>query len=261
MSFTGKYIPVDRIIENVYNDHPFESSVEWDNCLEWVGSAMRLMGVPTIMVKDIKCVIIEDYKGELPDGILNIDMIRFKSSSTDPDTTSIAYKAMRYEGSPFIIKEFCTSGDSIKNLCNQSSDLTYRLNNNYIFTSFEKGQIEISYDKFPIDDRGFPLIPDDEGIIQGMSWFIAYKIAYSLWMSDQLSKIKFDFIRQEKDWYIGKAISRARAMSKDRLETWKNMTVRLLPKLNAHSSQFSGLGGGEKLHNHNNNPYQGDVNH
>lgn len=260
MSLTGKYVPIDRIIENVYNDHPFESSVDWDSCMEWVGSAMRLMGVPTVMVKDIACVVIEDYKGELPDGILNIDLVRYKSSSTDHDTTSIAYKAMRYEGDPFIIKQFCSSSESCKSLCSHNSDITYQLNDNYIFTSFEEGQIEIAYDKFPLDDRGFPLIPDDEGIIQGMSWYIAYKIAYVLWMNDQLSKAKFDYIRGEKDWYIGKAISRARILSKDQMETWKNMTTRLIPKLNAHATHFSNIGAQERRYNHNNNPYQGDIN-
>jgi hypothetical protein len=166
---------------------------------------------------------------------------------------------MRYEGSPFIIKEFCSSNSSCDNLCKVSSDITYNLNNNFIFTSFEEGQIEIAYDKFPLDDRGFPLVPDDEGVIQGMSWYIAYKLAYILWMNDQLSRAKFDYVRGEKDWYIGKAISRARILSKDQMETWKNMSVRLITKMNAHDSHFSNIGNQERRFNHNNDPSQGDT--
>ena len=40
--------------------------------------------------------------------------------------------------------------------------LGYRLNNNYIFTNFEEGSVEISYTAFVTDDDGYPMVPDDE---------------------------------------------------------------------------------------------------
>lgn len=251
MSLTGKYVSIEQVIEQVYMDHPFEQEIDWEKCLEWTGRAMRLMGVPSIMIKTVECIEIEDYKAELPNGILNIDMIRYK------DSDSGHTMEMRYEGSPFIIKQYCKDNDSCTNLCKITSDITYRLNDNYIFTSFEEGCVEIAYDKFPIDERGYPLVPDDQGVIEGISWFIAHKIAYTLWMLDKLSEKKFQYIRQQKDWYIGKAISRARILSKDDMETWKNMTLRLIPKINAHRDQFRSIGNQERRYNDNQDQSQG----
>ena len=253
MSLTGKFIPVDRIIEQVYMDHPFENSIEWDKCLEWVGRALRLMGVPSVLIREVVTVTIEDYKGELPDGIMNIDTVRYKNCTTK------VTKAMRYEGDPFILKEFCTNQDSCRRLCNTQSDLTYKLNNNFIFTSFEEDAVEMAVDKFPLDDRGWPLVPDDQAVVEGLSWFIAHKIAYILWLNDQLADKKFQYIRQQKDWYIGKAISKAKTLSKDDMETWLHMTLRLIPKINAHDSHFRDIGNQERRWNHNNDQSQGHI--
>lgn len=247
---TSKTVSVERVIENVYRDFPFEDSIEFEQVLEWVGIAIGLLGAPGLHKKDVCSITIDDYKGQLPDGIVNITAVRYKGTN--------GTRAMRYEGDPFIIKRYCDSQNSVVNLCKCSGDLTYLLNNNYMFTSFEEGTVEIAFDRVLIDDNGWPLIPDDEGVIQAMTHFVAFKVAQKLWMLDQLSKDKFQYIRQQKDWYMGKALSRSKMLSIDQMESFKNMTVRLIPKLNAHADHFSGIRAQEQRINHNNNPLQGD---
>ncbi len=77
-------------------------------------------------------------------------------------------------------------------------------------------------------------------------------------MGNLLDKV-FAKIKKKKNWYVGKGISRGKMLSKDEMESWKNMVVRLIPKMNAHSKHFSGVKHQEQRYNHNtNNLNQGD---
>jgi|694.fasta_scaffold48943_12 hypothetical protein len=242
---TTKYIPVDRIIENVYMNHGFQNDFEWTDALEWIGKALKLMSAPEIYIQKVECITIENYRGELPSDLLQIDMFKEKSNSLP----------MRYTGDPFFINLHCSECPNLSSSC----DITYKLNNNYIYTSFDEGEVLLSYTAFPVDDRGFPLVPDDEAFVEALEWYVAYRIAYKLWLNDRLSDKKLQFINKEKDWYMGKAITRTKRLTKDQLESWKNMTLRLIPKINEHATQFKSRGEQQNRINHNTNNFnQGD---
>jgi len=244
---TGKTISSMRVIEKLYRDHDFADHLELPDAFEWIGDMLGLFGVNQILNQRVCTIPVEDYRASIPEDLVTIDLITRK--------TDHGREAMRYEGDPFMIKMHCSDSQSLS--C--ESDLTYRLNDNFIFTSFEEGDLEIAYYAYPIDENGYPLIPDDAAVIEAMTWHIAYKIAYKLWKVDELRDKVFQFIRQQKDWYVGKAISRGKSLSQDEMETLKNMSLRLIPKVNAHYNQFRKIGKQEHKWNHNTNNFnQGD---
>jgi hypothetical protein len=54
---------------------------------------------------------------------------------------------------------------------------TYFLNGNQIKTSFSEGLLLIAYKGIPIDENGYPLIPDDVAYREACFWYIAKKLA------------------------------------------------------------------------------------
>lgn len=241
---TGNYVSSSTVIEKVFRDHPFVvDHLELSDALEWMGDLYGLMGVNS-MLEDKMCQIeIEDYRGKLPSDLISIYGIRYDDGG--------GYIPMRYNGDVFGHKLHCSNSESLQ--C--SADVTYKLNNHYIFPNFEEGIVEISYTAFPVDEDGFPMIPDDQAVIEAMAWYIAYKIAYQRWMVEEMKEHRFQFVRQQKDWYVGKAISRGKMPSVDQAETLKNMLLRLIPNINAHASGFKNIGEQERIWNHNTNNF------
>lgn len=98
-------------------------------------------------------------------------------------------------------------------------DATYKLENGYIFTGFSDGQVEIAYQAFPTDDKGLPMVPDNERIIRCVVYNLADRIGFRMMMADQLSLQKYEFINREAVWYMGSAQNAARIPNQDQMET------------------------------------------
>lgn len=246
---TGKYVSANVILQKLYLDHKFiTNELNESDAIEWMADAILLLGVPQAYIKKSCNKTVEDYKTEIP-----AELIRFENIFLIKGGKKIA---LRYNGDHSFVKMHCDDSINISCKCED----TYTLNNNYIFTSFEEGTLEINYHSFPVDDKGYPMIPEDQAFIEAITLYIAYKVANNLWMADRLKDNQFKHIKTEKDWYMGKAIARGKMLSIDQMESFKNMIVRIIPKLNAHSDGFNSIGSQEKRINHNTNNFnQGNI--
>jgi len=131
------------------------------------------------------------------------------------------------------------------------SDLTYTLNDCYIFTNFKEGTVQLDYKAFPTDTEGLPLIPDNVKYIQAVKAYIASKIGQKLWMQNKIDGGKFNHLQSECAWYIGAATTAGLMPNVDEMESWKNQYVRLIPNLEQHNSSFKYMGDSQKYVNQN----------
>ena len=69
-------------------------------------------------------------------------------------------------------------GNSLLNDSCQS-DLTYTLNDCYIFTNFKEGTVQLDYKAFPTDEDCYPLVPDDISFSEALFWYVYKKILLS----------------------------------------------------------------------------------
>lgn len=54
---------------------------------------------------------------------------------------------------------------------------TYHLNGNQIKTSFNSGLLLLAYKGLPLDENGYPLVPDDVAYREALFWYIVKKLA------------------------------------------------------------------------------------
>lgn len=52
----------------------------------------------------------------------------------------------------------------------------YTVNMHVLFTSFEKGPVEIHYHRFPIDDEGYPMMPDNDDLKEAILHYVMAKL-------------------------------------------------------------------------------------
>lgn len=229
------YTSVERVIENVIRDTGFTSEINWVDIIEWIYIASELIGVKNAYVLKITDgnsdlshpdpIVVTDYRGELPTDFHMIYQVR------DYDTK----ESLRASTYSYLISTNSTD-------FNNSSSKSYTLNEDYIFTSFEEGNLEIAYYAFPTDANGLPLIPDDVMYIRAIEAYLTERIARKLWLQDKMSTDKYKALEQDWLFYVNSARTKDALMTIDQAESFKNQYVRIATNFNEHATQFGNLG-------------------
>lgn len=243
MVWNGKYVSVNSIIEKVYRDMGMIDQLDLGNAVEWAGEAIELIGSPMQLIERVGLIEINQMKGKLP-----IDMHLLITSGAAPNASCDEAKRfiqMRYSTDAYHM--FCTECQD--GSCN--SDLTYKVNDDYMFVNFNKGIVRISYKAIPVDENGYPLIPDDVKFKNAVAYHIMWKIGFIKWMQGKIANAVYQKIEQDRDWYIGAAQTRGHTPNPDMMESIKNNWIRLIKKINQQGDGFKGMGHQEERYVHN----------
>ena len=131
-----------------------------------------------------------------------------------------------------------------------TSDLTYTVNDNYIFTSFKEGKVCMAYRAVPLAEDGMPMVPDTQSVIEYLKWFCADKIAFELFLTDKYTETKYNYFVANHQLWFKKARNEAKMpQSADEWEAVKNSRIKLLPKFFEHDSFFGHLQAPQIIYN------------
>ena len=233
---SGKFISIDEIVERLYDLYPFVKDITKADVANLTGEILGLLSARNTLEEFNEVLTVEDYRVALPDNIVQLNAVRDCYSKIP----------LRYTTDQF---SFMVSEDSPTRFC--QGNKTYRINPNYMFTSYKEGDIQISYKGYAIDEDGFPLIPDDESFKMAIEYHCAKRLAQKAYFSDKLSKDKYTELKQEASWYAGQAKNKADIPSVDLMEAIKNAQLRLISKVNRHAQSFKLLGEEERRTLHN----------
>jgi hypothetical protein len=268
-----KYISVERIIENVRREVDFTDNINYADILEWIYYAMELIGARQIYISRVTDgeegnyppILIQNGRGELPIDLHQILQVREYHTGVTLRASVDSYLISKNSsihgfGNEEFLSVSNTTGlitpsteETYSRLYNAEinslnvSNLTYSVNNSYIFTSFDEGLLELSYLAFPTDSRGLPMIPDDARYIKAIECYIIERVSRKLWLNDKLSRDKYERLEQDWLWYVASARNSLNTLSLDEMETLKNQLTRLIPRSNLHDSGFRTFGQKEQV--------------
>jgi len=124
---------------------------------------------------------------------------------------------------------------------------TYIVDCDYIKTSFQSGQICLSYMAFPTDEECYPLVPADISYQEAMFWYIYKKILLGN-PTFKNNQIGYEMAEGQWKYYCTQARNAANFPDIDKYESFMNQWVRLIPDINRHDSAFENLNTRENLH-------------
>lgn len=226
MRFTNIKLIMDRLTR-----HPLLQDIPFETVIDYTVDFIRIVGTPPSFLDKTAIINIVDYRGELPCDYYEMTQVRLNDGSK---------RTFRYTTDSFHMSP------NKPNL----SDLTYKIQGNCIFTApLEQGQIEIAYQAMPMDEEGYPLIPDNSSYARALEAYIKRAWFTILFDQGKLNGQALARVDQEYSFYVGQAQSEIIMPTIDQMEAISNMWNTLLPR-DEHRHGFLDNGTQSHIINH-----------
>ena len=173
--------------------HPLLKDIPMETVIDYTIDFIRIVGTPPSFFEKTEVIEIEDYKGKLPCDFYEMKQVR------------------TMDGQYF------------------TSPLTYKIQGDCIFTSVESGEIEIAYLGMPINEEGYPLLPDNSTYIRALENYIKLQWFTILFDTGKLQPQILQNTQQQYAWAVGQAQAELILPTIDQMEMISNMWCKLLP--------------------------------
>lgn len=231
MKFTNIRTIMDRLTR-----HPLLEDIPFETVIDYAAEFMKIVGIYPSMSEKTAPIQIHDYRGQLPCDYFSMIQVRTFDPNHIKHPETFRYSTDSFHMSP--IHAF-------------KGDLTYKIKGECIFTSIKNGLIEIAYRALPVDEEGYPLIPDDGHYSKALELYIKLQ-----WFNIQLEMGKIQpqiiqHVEQQYAWAVGQAEASLTRPSIDQMESISNMWNKLLPDTTQdHRHGYINEGRKEKLIRH-----------
>lgn len=236
----NNYVSIKEIVDGLMH-YPSMRDLQYDSAIKWSIDVMGLIGSYDLYKDERDIVEIHDHRGKAPSGVIKVDMCR-KLVGTYPN---IRYDNMQYATDAFQV----AYNNYPSNYTKGTQNYTYKLQGDYIYTSFGKGVIEIAYKTLYTDDDGVVMIPTNTSLAKAVEAYIKQEHFRGLYEIDKVSKAVFEEAKTEYCWYIAQAQNSIMNVSLDERQSISNAAHRLMLNDDFHSGGFKNLGDQEQRRN------------
>jgi hypothetical protein len=209
-------VSAKSIIAKVYRDLNIEDpSFEYD-AIEWMGEALDWIGAGVQLTDKEEFIIATNHTATLPSDLEALkgvwvvqnaplkdnwqtadfpydlskveDMQKYKiersdeqlhdgvgSAATDLQESNVYDEYDDYQ-TVFQRLNDIEPDANVSNYVGHNSAESYHLNGNQIKTTFDTGLLLVAYKGIPVDDEGYPLVPDDVAYKEALFWYITKKM-------------------------------------------------------------------------------------
>lgn len=200
--------------------HPLISDIPFETVVDYAVDFIRIVGTPPSFIEKTIEIEIKDYRGVLPCDYYQVIQVR------DMSNPEGSHRAFRHTTDSFHMSGHKRDKDYI------SIDLTYKIQGGCIITSIPNGTIEMAYMAMPIDDEGYPLIPDNSSYSRALELYIKLQWFTVLFDMGKITPQVLNNTQQQYAWAVGQAQVDLIRPTVDQMQSITAMWNRLLPDVN-----------------------------
>lgn len=229
----AQYVKIQRIADDLAN-HPMLRDISFDRIINYTQELMQIIGSPKMFLEKTEKVEIKDYRGELPCDFIEVIQVRGTRHECLPD-------------------EYVATANTFHTTEHKNHTIglpTYKIQGGVIITSREEDTIEVSYRAIPVDEDGWPMLPNNAAFIRAVEAYIKLQCFTVLFDQGQISQAVFQQAKQDYAWCAGQAETQLIMPSLDEMETITNMWNTLIPRVTEHRTHFAAAHNKEYLRRH-----------
>lgn len=126
----------------------------------------------------------------------------------------------------------------------------YNIKPGYIMTNVPCGFLKLSYNAVPMDEDGYPMVPDLASFSEAVYWYIAMKFLYPKKLRGELHRDDYYDIKRSWNFYRQQAYAELLMPNQDEMESIKNNWNKLVPEFLDHNSFYAHTGERQIVYNH-----------
>lgn len=218
-----KFTSLQETITKIYRDLNLQDTNYELDIVEWCGEALAFIGAGSQFEQVVYEIPITSFKAAIPSGITRIDQVMYKEHEDE---------------TPYIINK---NNKSFPNQLYQPEneplkDVSYTLNGNFILCSRETGTFYISATRVQVDEKGYPMVPDNQYYREALFWYCFKHILMRGYKSP--SGIDYPYADQNWKFYCQAARNKANYPSLSDYEAFKKSWASLLPNIQRYDEGF-----------------------
>jgi hypothetical protein len=214
------------IIARLYRNLGSNKELNESDIIEWVADALNMIGAYP-QFKEVSTILtVENHNVKLPCGFVYLKDITFNGK---PLMWSSKSAANNYN---------CPDCNTIPTCC---SEYNFYIQDGCLNTNITEGELCIVYLSVPVDEEGFPLIPDDIYYDKALESYVTYMLDRIEFRGGRIPEAVYKESKQDWLFYVNSARGSAYMPDASKLEQLKNIWVRLIPKQNEYQNSFRNL--------------------
>lgn len=213
------YVNIREILSRILR-HPLLQDLSLEAAIQYTVDFFHILGLPTTYIDRIETLEVKDYRCALPVDLISINQIMYNK---------ICVRSMT------------------DNFVTKSTNYTFKVQGRVLYTSFKEGNIEISYKAIPVDEEGYPLLPDESTFLRALELYIKKQWFTILFDMGKIGQAVLQNTQQEYAFAVGACNNTYTIPSVNEMESITNMMNQLIPRFNEFSNGFKGLGNKERL--------------
>ncbi len=252
-----KFISIKYIIESVFRDLDLEREPNWLDWIEWSAEALDYINASMqYVIKstdncDMPVIEITCHKGKLPaDFYAPIEPIMMNGKALLPQNNAKIYASYvsastqaTYNNTPVD----ATLAPRIVTTSESNGTDYYTIIDDCIYTSIPSGTLNLDYFAIPLDEDGYPKIPDTYFYREAIKAYITYRLYHPKWLTGSITDRVFYEVKNRWVYLSQAARAEANSPSVGEMEKLKRQWIRLIPNLNAFDKGFRDLNSTQNL--------------
>ena len=245
---SGKTISIKSLIAKVYRDLQLKEEEDFMSMIEWAAEALDHIHVYPQYTHQLICIPITSYKTELPCDFIDVESLEYNGQNlletnnpfgpqTTIGNTGIYYTPYSYNQSKIENAVFVNPNDLSYNRGNSS----IKIENGWLKTSFNTGNVNMIYTAQPMDDEGYPMLPDEVSFREALYRYIVYKYLYAKYLHGEITENVYQDAKNEWKYYCNQAGAQALMPNGTQLENLKRSFVSLKPRTDLFNSFYNSL--------------------
>ena len=233
-----RYVKVQEVLSRALRN-PLLKDVNMEYAVQYAVDFIHIYGLPE-MYEDKEIEIdIENFRGQLPCDLISINQVMDLCSHT----------CLRSMTDTFFPDNYNRGKHSLGHI-GLPDELTFKVQNHIIFTSFENGKIKVSYKAIPVDENGFPLIPDNPTYLKALELYIKVELFTIKFDEGKIKRDVLQHAEQQYAWRAGQLTSEYNMPSENEMESISRMFTELVQTTTHFDNGFKNLGDRQYLRQH-----------
>lgn len=211
----NKRISIKEILNRIAR-HPLLRSVTLDDAIYYASDFIELHGLPGMYEDRVDSVEIKNHRGQLPCSVIMVKQVKYKNRTMTSTTDNF------YREDP--------------------NRLTFKTEGDFIFTSLKEGTVDVAYRTLPVDENGFPLLPENPVFLMALEAYIKKSVFTILFDCGKITPTILNQAIIDYGKLSAQVHSEFTTPSESEMETITNMMHSMLIKKHEFENGFKNLG-------------------